>query len=500
MDPVVETAAGGEADVFSAIEAAALARVAHGAKALGTGAEASAAPAGVPADEFGRIQTWLSKNSPALTANAAGEDLELSCIGVIGSSFSDDAVSARRVRQILDAHKDAKSIRVLIDSPGGDYFDGVAIMNMLKRHPAHVTVEVIGEATSAGSVIAMGGNRIEMHTGTMMMIHRAWTLAMGNSDELRSGAEMLDKVDAGLIQIYAARTGKKPDYVQSLVNATTWMTAKEAIAAGFADVELPTAKRQATKQTSASSQDTARALAMVAPAESPATQDPAVQVSSPEKTTPEPEETGPKTFPKNPGKEQKNMSDNNIATPAVARAMGLPAGAAESDMVAAATRLRELEIGVMTLVGVSNSAEALGAVRGLKASADSAAKQAEELAAVKAERDKQNFEALIMKGTSAPIKLSPATKKLYEDRFDDAVKNGRGADVVNDLSGFLAVAPTIIHTQHREPAAAKTSAVAGAWNGKTFAELKPAQRAQLKSEDAELYAMMRRDWEQSRSA
>jgi ATP-dependent Clp protease protease subunit len=497
----------------------------------------------IPKDEAERIKAWLAKNQPALAAKASGEDLEIAILGVIGGWW--EGINAREVRRILEQNKNAKTIRVLLDTPGGDYFDGVAIMNMLKRHSASVTIEVLGEATSAGSVIAMGGDRIEMHTGTMMMIHQAWTIALGNADELRNAADMLGKIDDSLVAVYEARTGKAKNELMKLVRATTWMTASDAIEKGFADAEIGAKKGTDAGKTKAARADgdraeraaharalaqsselvagspeltpeplrvsntTAAVLALETPASSPP--EPAPQQPGPKPEPPPaakapeatPSPAGPESTTPNSGERNSSMTEQNnptppVATPTVAHAMGLPAGATEQDMLARASALRGLELGIMTLAGVQVSSEALGAVRGMKAKADAHDAMAAELAQVKAERDQQNFDALILKGNSAPKKLNDSTTKFYQDKFAAAVKEGRGADIVNDLKGFIDAAPTIASSSTvvvREPKLNAQGATT--WNGKTYAELKPAERARLASQDPELFAAMRRDNEQS---
>lgn len=211
---------------------------------------AGAGPSDGPnADELERLREWTAKNGKSsvhVSGAKNAEELEVSILGVIGGGYYFGGISARSVKDLLDANKNAKKIRAIVDSPGGDYFDGVAIMNLFKRHAASVTIEIIGEASSAASVISMGGDRIEMHTGTVMMIHRAWSFAMGNGDELRSYAQLLDKVDTGLLDLYVARTGKSAEDVKALVDATTWMTAKEAVDDGFADAVLPAKAKKPT--------------------------------------------------------------------------------------------------------------------------------------------------------------------------------------------------------------------------------------------------------------
>ncbi len=207
--------------------------------------------------ERARMDAWVKKNGKTFTleakvVNAAKpgnssaqnaaekvtDDVELTLFGIVGWSWYGEGITAVMVRRVLDQHRDAKSIRVLLDTPGGDYFDGVAIMNLFRRHNAKITIEVMGEATSAGSVIAMGGDTVEMRVGTMMMIHRAWSCMCGNGDEMRSSADLLDQVDSSLVDIYAARTGKDKKYLKKLVDATTWMNAEDAVKDGFADTAL----------------------------------------------------------------------------------------------------------------------------------------------------------------------------------------------------------------------------------------------------------------------
>lgn len=535
---VLPAGTGGDADVF-ALFAMAEARAFEAPQPSAEAADPSGAPPGCPKDEAERIKAWATKNKSVLTAKAAGDDLELAILGVIGSWW--DAITARAVRSVLNDHKDAKTIRVLIDSPGGDYFEGVAIMNLLRRHKARVTIEVIGEATSAGSVIAMAGDRIEMHVGTMMMIHRAWTFAVGNGGELRSAAEMLDKVDEGLVAVYKARTGANEKDIRKWVDATTWMSSADAVERGFADAELaalppksdpkesetaggdelpvPDAKSAQAPSAASAHDPLPRAAASRMPSvanrsAAPAAADPTSGGNAAgEPTTPAPaaavQQPAAHGQEKTPMTVSKTDPENTVITPAIVRACGLAAGSTEQDVLAAVTRMRELELGVMTLTGVTNSAEALGAVRGLKAVADSSSKVAAELTDVKGERDKQNFDALIMKGTSAPVKLSGATAKLYQDRFDEAVKadneakdgQGRAERVVKDLQGFLAVAPTIIGNAARPPETKGEKGPTGnigsgalTYNGKAFADMKGMERSRLSREEPELYAAMRQDW------
>jgi ATP-dependent Clp protease, protease subunit len=130
---------------------------------------------------------------------------------------------------------DATTIKLAINSPGGAVFDALAIYNALRQHPAAVEVTIMGVAASAASVIAMAGDTIVMPENAFMMIHNPLNMAYGNADDLREMADVLDKIGASLIGIYARRTGLPDDEIKALLDAETWLNAEEAVTKGFAD-------------------------------------------------------------------------------------------------------------------------------------------------------------------------------------------------------------------------------------------------------------------------
>jgi len=101
----------------------------------------------------------------------------------------------------------APNLRVRINSPGGSVFEGIAIANALRSHPANVTCQVDGIAASIASVIAMAGDRVEMAPNTMVMIHEASGLCMGNAADMAEMEELLDLISDNIADAYAARAG-----------------------------------------------------------------------------------------------------------------------------------------------------------------------------------------------------------------------------------------------------------------------------------------------------
>lgn len=170
----------------------------------------------------------------ALTARAE-KSAEILIYETIGEDWFGDGMTARRFADELAALGDVSNITVRINSPGGAVFDGLAIFNTLKQHAAAVHVIVDGLAASAASIIAMAGDRITMGIGALMMIHNPWTLAIGDSADMRKAAADLDTIREGMLDAYESRTGLDRGELRQLVDAETWFSPLEAIEKGFAD-------------------------------------------------------------------------------------------------------------------------------------------------------------------------------------------------------------------------------------------------------------------------
>lgn len=154
---------------------------------------------------------------------------EIGMWGITAKQFSDELSAVGQVNQI-DLH---------IHSPGGDVFDGIAIYNLLNKHPAQITVYIDGLAASMASVIAMAGDKVVMPENAMMMIHKPWGISGGNANEMRDYADLLDKVEGVLIPAYASKTGKSTDELSSMLEGETWLNGRECVEQGFADELLP---------------------------------------------------------------------------------------------------------------------------------------------------------------------------------------------------------------------------------------------------------------------
>lgn len=145
-----------------------------------------------------------------------------------------DMSAASLVKELEDAG-DVSEIELHVNSPGGEAFEGVTIMNALRQHPARVTAHVDGIAASAASAVIMAADEVVMHPGTQIMIHDAINFAYGNADELKKVAEDLDHTSQAFAEVYAAKAGGTVAEWRDVMRAETWYNGDEAVEAGLAD-------------------------------------------------------------------------------------------------------------------------------------------------------------------------------------------------------------------------------------------------------------------------
>lgn len=202
------------------------------------------------------------KNNQFWQMKQAGDTLELYIYSTVESDrwWKESETSAAHFRDMLAEHSDAKEIKVYINSLGGSVMEGIAIYNQLKRHAAKKIVYIDGFACSIASVIAMAGDTVIMPKNTVMMIHNAWTIAMGNAAELRKAADDLEIINHASKQAYLEKSGGKitEEKLTELLDAETYLTAEQCIELGLADSFSAddsrndtgsTAKGQAAQQT-----------------------------------------------------------------------------------------------------------------------------------------------------------------------------------------------------------------------------------------------------------
>lgn len=181
----------------------------------------------------------FSRWNPNIRA-AQDENNTITIYEVIGEDFwSGSGFTAKRMAAALRSIGKKKDVIVSINSPGGDFFEGAAIYNLLREHEGKVTVKIIGLAASAASIIAMAGDTIQISEIGFYMIHDAWGFVAGNRHDLTKTAETFEVFDASMADVYSARSGYGREEIGEMMDNDTWMNASDAIEKGFADELLP---------------------------------------------------------------------------------------------------------------------------------------------------------------------------------------------------------------------------------------------------------------------
>ena len=177
----------------------------------------------------------MERFNPEIQASEGDSGAVISIYGSIGEDLwsIDGGWTAKRLSAELKAIGN-KPVEININSGGGNFFEGIAMYNVLREFASKVTIKVIGLAASAASIIAMAGDEILMGDGSFIMIHNAWAVAIGNQNDLRATADMLAPFDAAMAAIYSSRTGMEKSQIETLMDAETWLDPQKAIDDGFA--------------------------------------------------------------------------------------------------------------------------------------------------------------------------------------------------------------------------------------------------------------------------
>ncbi len=180
-----------------------------------------------------KFWNWIKNDDESRTLYLEGTIAEESWFG--------DEVTPKMFKSDLQAG--SGNIEIWINSPGGDCIAASQIYNMLMDYKGDVTVKIDGIAASAASVIAMAGTNVKMSPTSLLMIHNPFTVAIGDTEEMKRAIDMLSEVKESIINAYEIKTGLSRAKLSHLMDAETWMNANKAMELGFADEVLFEDKR-----------------------------------------------------------------------------------------------------------------------------------------------------------------------------------------------------------------------------------------------------------------
>jgi ATP-dependent protease ClpP protease subunit len=176
-----------------------------------------------------------SEPRPYTITNVGGNKVEILIYEQIGSDFWSEGITAKQFVHDLQSKGKVRRIDLRINSPGGSFFDGLAIYNTLKNHPAIVDVYIDGIAFSMASVIAMAGDTISMAKNALMMVHNPSGAVAGSPEQIRAYLELMEKARESIVTAYQEKTGIEREELMAMLTAETYLDADEAVDKGFAD-------------------------------------------------------------------------------------------------------------------------------------------------------------------------------------------------------------------------------------------------------------------------
>ncbi|WP_433368384.1 head maturation protease, ClpP-related [Actinoplanes sp. CA-142083] len=175
------------------------------------------------------------RNEPCFRVeNADADRARVYVYEVIGGWYLDTAEFVKAVHDIKSS-----AIDLHVNSPGGLVFDAVSMYEALRSHPAEVTTHIDGLAASAASFISLAGDTVEIAKAGRVMIHDAQGVGIGNAEDLRQYADLLDDISVDISGFYADKAGGSPAAWRAAMQANagdgTWYSAQQAVDAGLAD-------------------------------------------------------------------------------------------------------------------------------------------------------------------------------------------------------------------------------------------------------------------------
>lgn len=169
------------------------------------------------------------------SVNNEAREATMRLYGAIGEKVDGD-LFARELASLDDGQLDA--IRIRINSPGGDVFQGMSIISAMLSVKTPVYAHIDGIAASMAAVVAVAAKRVYMMDFAKLMIHDPYfagkqpgTLSDEQKNMLARMSDMLRRV--------LSRRGCNEEDIAQLMQAEAWLSADEAHTAGLCDEITP---------------------------------------------------------------------------------------------------------------------------------------------------------------------------------------------------------------------------------------------------------------------
>lgn len=412
----------------------------------------------------------------AVKALAKGDELTIEMCGVVGDGWGENPITSKAIDKILGENKDAKTLRVNLNSPGGYVVEGLHIYQALANHSAKKIITVGGQAASCGSLILMAGDERVLNETSLFLVHNPWDFTVGDYVAHVSKASELEMMAEVFATAYAARTGMTKEAVRSLMDEDRYMSAEEAKKLGFCDRIIPSKSKEKALSVgeARASLVNARAYAMNKLTRTAAA---ALLVDTHAEAAAHTQ----------PGATEKNEEMTLLAL--VAATLCLGENTTESEAVAEIGRMKAAAKGhaeLLQTIGAKSTDEAVGVVKGLRDAAEAGAVAIAEAAKAKEQARKDKHASLIA-SASKPASATVDPSNPHAGKLVPAQLAWAESVSLETLEGFLAAAPVVIANSSVKPPQQRP------YSGKGYAEMTPEEKHELKNSDPVLFNEMREE-------
>jgi ATP-dependent Clp protease protease subunit len=155
--------------------------------------------------------------------------------GTIDNDVAAD-VSARLL--YLDAEAPGEPIVLRINSPGGEVWSGLGVLDTMTGLESPVETVCVGMAASMASVLLACGahGRRSATANARVLIHQPWAGQFkGQATDLERAAKETLRLRARIDDILATATGQTVETIHTDTDRDTWFSAEEALAYGLID-------------------------------------------------------------------------------------------------------------------------------------------------------------------------------------------------------------------------------------------------------------------------
>lgn len=164
--------------------------------------------------------------------NVADNEYSLYVYGeIVDEKWFNNEVDIQDFKDALAGIPYGAKLNIYVNSVGGNVFATSAMVSMLQRakeNGVKIDAYIDGLACSCASWLIMVADNINIYKNSVMMIHKPLMMTYGNANDLMKDIEVLNKIEDGvIIPIYETKAKSETEVIKDMMNAETWLTAKE---------------------------------------------------------------------------------------------------------------------------------------------------------------------------------------------------------------------------------------------------------------------------------